>query len=484
MKKLFICVMTSLCSTFAFADADLVVKPATITNGNGTMQVVINNANTTAFQFDVKLPAGISVSAFGTESGNRKFENAKVDANTNTWRFLSYDEQNATFDGGTTLNVTLAAEDGATTGEAETSTILVVDPNGNGSDVDGGNVAVTVQNGVNITVGSTGKTTYVGNVDLDFTGSEASAWVVMGMEGDNFWLARIYKVPAGTPVIIKAAAGTYPINATTLANTYYQNYLVGNNAETKLSVTPNGVDKYYFMGSGGLTPFTETREIGAHKAYIHIDAKPEAKAGSNWPLSIGSTGRTTLCADVDLDFSDQTDVKAYIMMGYDGTFWVAPVKRVSAGTPLYIKGPQGSYSITSTAVQTVFANMLVGNNSDASITIHPTDGEFKNFFLGTGGWTPVTSDRSNGAHKSYLQVKSAYYKEPAGVRGLEGCVLSETSAEIMIMGVNYSDTNKTGIDGLRQVSEQDEWYNLKGQRIDTPTKKGLYIKNGKKVVVK
>ena len=86
MKKLFICVMTSLCSTFAFAEADLVVNGVTIpSGGTKTMQVVINKANTTAFQFDMKLPAGISVSAFGAETETRKFENALYNANDNVW---------------------------------------------------------------------------------------------------------------------------------------------------------------------------------------------------------------------------------------------------------------------------------------------------------------------------------------------------------------------------------------------------------------
>ena len=42
----------------------------------------------------------------------------------------------------------------------------------------------------------------------------------------------------------------------------------------------------------------------------------------------------------------------------------------------------------------------------------------------------------------------------------------------------------TGISRLASEVVGDVWYNLSGQRIDTPTKKGLYIKNGKKVIVK
>jgi hypothetical protein len=30
----------------------------------------------------------------------------------------------------------------------------------------------------------------------------------------------------------------------------------------------------------------------------------------------------------------------------------------------------------------------------------------------------------------------------------------------------------------------DRWYSLNGQKIDKPTKKGAYIRNGEKVVIK
>ena len=113
MKKLFICVMTSLCSTFAFADADLVVKPATISGGNGTMEVVIKKANTTAFQFDVALPAGVSATGFSLAGApaTRKFEQALYNAETNTYRFLTYDEGNAALNAATTFNIALAANE-------------------------------------------------------------------------------------------------------------------------------------------------------------------------------------------------------------------------------------------------------------------------------------------------------------------------------------------------------------------------------------
>ena len=54
----------------------------------------------------------------------------------------------------------------------------------------------------------------------------------------------------------------------------------------------------------------------------------------------------------------------------------------------------------------------------------------------------------------------------------------------MKLGSLDGEDGTTGIRELMNGVESDVWYNLKGQRIDTPTKKGLYILNGKKVVVK
>ena len=44
----------------------------------------------------------------------------------------------------------------------------------------------------------------------------------------------------------------------------------------------------------------------------------------------------------------------------------------------------------------------------------------------------------------------------------------------------------TGINSIinGEVKGEDVWYNLNGQRIAQPTKKGLYIHNGKKVIFK
>lgn len=500
MKKLFICVMTSLCSTFAFADADLVVKPATISGGNGTMEVVINKANTTAFQFDVALPAGVSATGFSLAGApaTRKFEQAHYNAETNTYRFLTYDEGNAGLGATATFNIALAAADGAVTGVAQTENVLLVDPDGNGTDVAGANTDITVNDGATITIGSSGATTYVSNVDLDFTNSGLKAYVVMGVDivdgTKGIWQASVSKVPANTPIVVTGPEGTHTVDKTTLKYTYYDNLLVGNNSDADAYVDATGGKWFFRLGTKGFSEFTgeASRKVGAHKAYICVDPLPAAKVGSNVPITIGEGNvGTSLCADVDLDFSDNKALKAYTVMGYDEGVMIASVNQVSAGTPLYIEGPAGSYSITSKATQAIFTNLMIGNNTDEKITIQPTetkDGvDYQNLFIGSAGFTVVSGTRSVGAHKSYVQIKKDYYKAPATVRGdVDGCVLSNVEVVEVIRSVVANDNDNTT--GIRSIDEgqftNDTWYNLNGQRIDTPAKKGLYIKNGKKVLVK
>ena len=51
--------------------------------------------------------------------------------------------------------------------------------------------------------------------------------------------------------------------------------------------------------------------------------------------------------------------------------------------------------------------------------------------------------------------------------------------------INISvDGNTTKVDGIQVLTEDGAFYNLKGMKVENPTEKGVYIQNGKKVVVK
>lgn len=108
-------------------------------------------------------------------------------------------------------------------------------------------------------------------------------------------------------------------------------------------------------------------------------------------------------------------------------------------------------------------------------TISQTDGVNKktNYILTTKtvsgtktiGFYKANSDGTNtvATDKAYLSIPDAY----APARGY----------------LTFGEDETTSIESLKETKTVDAYYNLNGQRINQPTK-GLYIVNGKKVVIK
>jgi hypothetical protein len=90
-------------------------------------------------------------------------------------------------------------------------------------------------------------------------------------------------------------------------------------------------------------------------------------------------------------------------------------------------------------------------------------------------------------NRSYLQIPKR--DSAAGVRGMNGhasfckMVISDRDDDMIFGGMN-GDAETTGIiNTLQRVGEQDVYYNLQGQRVDRP-RKGIYIHNGRRVVIR
>lgn len=187
-------------------------------------------------------------------------------------------------------------------------------------------------------------------------------------------------------------------------------------------------------------------------------------------IKITSAGQTTWCSEYDLDFSGVEGLKAYIATGYDratGTIWLSRVNQVPAGEGILLVGEEGEYDVPRQNTMTYYMNMMVGTIE--STTINETDGEYTNYYLSNGkegvGFYKVNGSVKLGAHRAYLPIKK------------------NTVANTRYLGIGYDD-GVTGMDPIRN-SQKDNclYYNLQGQRVDNPSK-GIYIHNGKKVVVR
>jgi len=195
-----------------------------------------------------------------------------------------------------------------------------------------------------------------------------------------------------------------------------------------------------------------------------------------WPTSVSGTitdsGWNTFSSTYALDLSAVTGGTAYVASAAAGstvTLTSVDDKIVAAGTGLMIKGTVGeTFTIVTTTEAATFSgtNKLVG--------------------LPTGG--TVAKDNHNYVFGWKTASNPGFYRindtEPvlaAGKAYLHADADLTTSARLSIV----FDDETTGIADVRGKVEEakGEFYNLAGQRVAQPTK-GLFIVNGKKVIIK
>ena len=192
-------------------------------------------------------------------------------------------------------------------------------------------------------------------------------------------------------------------------------------------------------------------------------------------ITISSAGMATYCSAYDLDFSGITDFKACIATGYNrttGNVIMQPVKDAPAGTGLYLQGTPGTYDVPCGESGSYYVNLLVGTT--APTTISPVVDGFKNLILYNGnngvGFYTIANDYTVGANKAYLQLPATLLGGSAGANRV---------------GVEFEE-NLDGIENIdMSVTSGAVWYSLDGRQLNgKPTQKGIYVVNGRKVVIK
>lgn len=180
---------------------------------------------------------------------------------------------------------------------------------------------------------------------------------------------------------------------------------------------------------------------------------------------IGESGYGTLCWPKALDFSSITgdDFQANIGVGLNGTTVMAltEVEKVPAATPLVIKGTPGVYSLTTTkgGTEDVSESILSGT-AFGSLTV----GEAENIFALASKAEGVGFYRCQPG--VVIPQYKAYFAPEAAAA--EAYLFEET----------------TGINKATVETSDADIYTVSGVKVAKATQKGVYIVNGKKVVVK
>ena len=170
------------------------------------------------------------------------------------------------------------------------------------------------------------------------------------------------------------------------------------------------------------------------------------------------------CHDEPLDFSSVFGLKAYIAGGIDssnGEVMMMSVEKVPAGTGVILQGTAGSsYDILVEKTSFVYFNLLKGTLSQTTIS----DG----YVLRGDRFERVSTPTTVAANSAYLVL-------PASVQG----------AQTLTLRLKNGVTDDIDAVVTDLAGGNRHWYTLQGARLnDVPTTPGIYIRNGRKVMVK
>ncbi len=123
--------------------------------------------------------------------------------------------------------------------------------------------------------------------------------------------------------------------------------------------------------------------------------------------------------------------------------------------------------------------VLLEKTGNVGTTITGYTGSAGNF---SGNLLKYANQPFSSTGKEYVLYMNEFVKATGNIPGSR-CYLDLSSVNPS-RGMYGIGDGSTSIRELRMENEgRDEWYDLQGRRIEQPTKAGLYIKNGKKVIV-
>jgi len=179
---------------------------------------------------------------------------------------------------------------------------------------------------------------------------------------------------------------------------------------------------------------------------------------------------TTYSNENALDFSNTEGLTAYIITDANGT--EAEVSSVPAGTGVYVKGEPGKYKayILSTSNTDVSENKLVGTGNTAK---QLTSDETKTYY--------VFGRQGNPRKEAFYKVKTDKATNVSANKAyLEIDVPASEAKDVITVGGGETD----GINAVEAAETlNSDIYNLQGQKVNRATR-GIYIVNGKKVILK
>ena len=274
-------------------------------------------------------------------------------------------------------------------------------------------------------------------------------------------------------VTVTNALGKVTYGTTDVTNSQ-QTFYVKEGSDAVLTLTPidgfmvdkvmvNGEDRTAGVVNGQLTLSNVTANLTVSVSF--------GVAGEFTKVTIGADKITTFCAAGDVDFTT-LNLKAYTGGGFNrqtGVLTMMRVYDVPAGTGLLLKGEPGTYFVPYSQSYSVYSNLLKG--VIVATNVNATEDGYVNYVLNNGnqgvGFYKVGTAGAN------LEAGRAYLRIPA-----------ETATSRSALKLCFDDEDEvTAISDVERQDAGSAVYDLQGRRVEQP-QRGLYIRGGKKVIIK
>ena len=264
-------------------------------------------------------------------------------------------------------------------------------------------------------------------------------------------------VMAKVPGKVKITIGQCTFSKSTITIKNSSNVVVAELTPTNPACWKNSAANIYEFYYGG-DATTLTISGMSYCPYVGIQEVDEVPAVEK---TISDAGYATFCSAYPLDFTN-SGVTAYIATINGTTVEFSEVSSVPANTGVLLKGEAGKKTFAVAASTTdVSANKFMGVLEDTEV-----DGGIYVLMAGTetnkgtGFYKTTAAKFTVGAHTAYL---------PADVAGARTFIGFEDATAIEEIATANAENGK--------------FFDLQGRSVAQPTK-GLYIVNGKKVIMK
>ena len=210
--------------------------------------------------------------------------------------------------------------------------------------------------------------------------------------------------------------------------------------------------------------FTSTKNTRLDNISLTFNATLNTEA-----VTVSSAGLATYASDFDLDFTDVEGLEAYIAKENGSKIVLEQVEKVPAGEGMLLRATNG------------------GTNFNVPLATSTDDTTGNIFVRGTGAAVASQGDASYNYILNKVDGVVGFYRAAGHTVATNRAYLATTIANARIaLDFNEEATAISDFFGRKDKVEKTNAkliFNVNGQRVVAP-QKGLYIINGKKVVVK